>query len=308
MTEKPLVVLGSVNADHILKVESFPRPGETVSGHGYRVVAGGKGANQAVAAARLGAKAAFIACVGDDDFGSRMVDAFASEGIDTQAVMQVEKVPTGVAIIYVSQTGENSIGISPESNACLTPERLVPHLGLIKGASALLMQLETPMETLEMAAAKAKESGVPVILNPAPARPLSDALLNGLSMITPNETEAEVLTGVKVTDASSAEKAAKKLHTKGVKTVVITLGSKGAFASTGAESQMVSGYPVKAVDTTAAGDTFNGGLAAALQKGAPLSKALAFANAAAALSVTGEGAQPSIPTLEKTRALLEKSV
>lgn len=306
MTRKPLVVLGSVNADHILQVESFPRPGETVTGRGYRVVPGGKGANQAVAAARLGAETAFIACVGDDDFGRRMLDAFAAEGMETQGVMAMDGMPTGVAIIYVAESGENSIGISAEANACLTPERLHSHLDLIRGGSALLMQLETPIETIEIAAAVAKKAGVPVVLNPAPARPLPDSLLAGLAMITPNETEAEVLTGIHVKGEDSAAEAAAHLHGKGVETVLITLGSKGAYVSSKGRGALVPGYAVDAVDTTAAGDTFNGALMAALQEGKDLPEAIAFAHAAAALSVMRLGAQTSIPTRTETYEFYRK--
>ena len=300
MTEKKLVVLGSVNADHILKVADFPKPGETITGHGYRVVPGGKGANQAVAAARLGARTSFIACVGDDDFGIRMQEAFEKEGMETSGVMVAKGSPTGIAIIYVAESGENSIGISAEANACLTAESLTPQLEIIRRAETLLMQLETPMETLLLAASEAKKAGVPVVLNPAPARELPPELLDGLAMITPNETEAETLTGISVTDEASAKEAADALHIRGVETVIITLGSKGAFVSTGDESQLIAGYPVKAVDTTAAGDTFNGGLLAALQRGDSLPEAIAFANAAAALSVTAMGAQTSIPTRAET--------
>lgn len=300
MARKPLVVLGSVNADHILQVDAFPRPGETVTGHGYRVVPGGKGANQAVAAVRLGARTAFIACVGDDDFGRRMAKAFKTEGMETNGMIFVEGMPTGVAIIYVAKSGENSIGISAEANACLTPERLTPHLGTIRNGSALLMQLESPLETVMLAAREARKSGVPVVLNPAPARHLPDDLLGDLTMITPNETEAEALTGITVTDAASAAKAAARLHGKGVKTVIITMGAQGAYVSDNGQGAIVPGFTATPVDTTAAGDTFNGALMAALQEEKPLRDAVAFAHAAAALSVTRLGAQTSIPTRTET--------
>jgi len=306
MIGKPLVVLGSVNADHILQVKDLPRPGETVTGHGYRVVPGGKGANQAVAAVRLGAKTAFIACVGEDDFGRRMKDAFQAKGMDTLGVMTAEGMPTGMAMIFIAESGENCIGISPEANACLTPELLAPHLGLIRGASALLMQLETPMETVMMAAEEANQAGVPVILNPAPARSLPENLLKNLAMITPNETEAAALTGIAIQDAASAMEAAACLHGKGVDTVIITLGSKGAFVSAKGRGSVVPGFAVTPVDTTAAGDTFNGGLMAALQKGKKLPEAIAFAHAAAALSVTRMGAQTSIPTRAETEDFIRK--
>lgn len=304
MARKPLIVLGSVNADHILQVKDLPRAGETVTGHGYRVVPGGKGANQAVAAARLGAKTAFIACVGDDDFGRRMKAGFQATGLDTRGVITADGVATGVALIFVAARGENSIGISPEANACLTPARLAPHLDLIRNGSALLMQLESPLETVLMAATEAKKAGVPVVLNPAPARPLPESLLEGLDIITPNETEAGALTGIAIRDAAGAMEAAAGLHGMGVRTVIITLGANGAFVSDEGRGALVPGYAVTPVDTTAAGDTFNGGLMAALQQGKALPEAIAFAQAAAALAVTRLGAQPSIPTRAETEGFL----
>ena len=226
-----LVVLGSVNADHVLQVPSFPRPGETLHGHSYRVIPGGKGANQAVAAARLGADIAFIACVGNDDFGLQMRETFAREGMNIEAVMIENNMPTRIAMIQVAATGENSICISAEANACLTPARLAPHHHLIERADTLLMQLETPLETIQAAAKVAKQAGTRVVLNPAPAQLLSDALLQHLDMITPNETEAEILTGIKVENIVSAQRAADVLHAKGIQQVMITLGSRGVWLS-----------------------------------------------------------------------------
>ncbi|MGR2768995.1 ribokinase [Photobacterium ganghwense] len=301
-----LVVLGSVNADHVLQVASFPRPGETLHGHSYCVIPGGKGANQAVAAARLGADIAFIACVGDDSFGHQMRDTFAREGMNTEAVMIEDNMPTGIAMIQVAATGENSICISAEANGCLTPERLAPHHHLIEQADTLLMQLETPMETIEAAAKIAKQAGTRVVLNPAPAQPLSDDLLQHLDMITPNETEAELLTGVKVDNVTTAQQAADALHAKGIKQVMITLGSQGVWLSDNGKGRQVPGFRVDAKDTTAAGDTFNGALLTALQEGREMEEAIRFAHAAAAISVTRFGAQTSIPhRREVERFLME---
>lgn len=301
-----LVVLGSVNADHVLQVASFPRPGETLHGHSYCVIPGGKGANQAVAAARLGADIAFIACVGDDSFGHQMRDTFAREGMNTEAVMIEDNMPTGIAMIQVAATGENSICISAEANGCLTPERLAPHHHLIEQADTLLMQLETPMETIEAAAKIAKQAGTRVVLNPAPAQPLSDDLLQHLDMITPNETEAELLTGVKVDNVTTAQQAADALHAKGIKQVLITLGSQGVWLSDNGKGRQVLGFRVDAKDTTAAGDTFNGALLTALQEGREMEEAIRFAHAAAAISVTRFGAQTSIPhRREVERFLME---
>ncbi|MEZ7196733.1 ribokinase [Pseudodesulfovibrio karagichevae] len=295
MRAKKLIVLGSVNADHVLLLDQFPRPGETVIGHGYQVLPGGKGANQAVAAARLGADVGFIACVGDDDFGARILERFRDDGIDTTAVTVVDGMPTGIALIQIAASGENSIVVSPEANGCLVPELLGPQLGLLHGADTLLMQLESPLATIELAARKAREAGATVVLNPAPAQPLPNALLADVSVITPNETEAELLTGVKVVTEDDARRAAAVLHGKGVETVIITLGRNGAFLSGPGVSRRIEGYAVTPVDTTAAGDTFNGALVAALQQGLEMAGAVRFAHAAAAISVTRLGAQTSIP-------------
>ncbi len=292
---KKLVVLGSVNADHILQVPSFSLPGETLHGQGYRVIAGGKGANQAVAAARLGANVTFIACVGDDSFGINIREAFARDGINIDAVMIEKNKLTGVAMIQISNSGENSICISAEANACLTATRLQPHHHIIADADTLLMQLETPMETIISAAKIAKRAHTQVVLNPAPAQPLVDDLLQLIDIITPNETEAEQLTGIKVIDIGSAQKAADQLHLKGIKLVMITLGSEGVWVSDKGHGQQIKGFCVKARDTTAAGDTFNGALLTALLEGEKLADAIRFAHAAAAITVTTVGAQTSIP-------------
>ncbi len=293
---KKLVVLGSVNADHVLQVPSFPRPGETVQGVNYQVIPGGKGANQAVAAARLNADVEFIASVGDDDFGLNMRDSFQREGIDVSSVMLELNCPTGIAMIQVSECGENIICLSAEANSKLTAQALEPHLDKIRHAECLLVQLETPLDGIEKAALVAAEHGTKVILNPAPARKLPDSLLAVVDVITPNETEVEVLTGIAVTDDHSAQCAANKLHDKGIEIVLITLGSKGVWVSQKEQSELIPGFNVDAIDTTAAGDTFNGALATGLLEGMSLTSAIHFANAAAAISVTRFGAQTSIPT------------
>lgn len=292
---RQLTVLGSVNADHVLRVGSFPRPGETLHGQGYSVIAGGKGANQAVAAARLGANVSFIACVGDDSFGLNIRQEFEKDGINIDAVMIEKDTPTGIAMIQVAATGENSICISAEANACLTPQRIAAHTRIIEQADMLLLQLEVPMESIEYAAEIANKSGTTVILNPAPAQHLSDKLLKLIDIITPNETEAEILTGIKVFDAQSAQLAADALHKKQIKTVLITLGSQGVWLSKEGEGSQIMGYKVDAVDTTAAGDTFNGAFLTALLEDKSLNEAVQFAHAAAAITVTGQGAQSSIP-------------
>lgn len=290
-----LVVLGSINADHILNLESFPTPGETVTGNQYQVAFGGKGANQAVAASRSGANIAFIACTGDDDTGERVRKQLASDNIDIAPVSVVEGGSTGVALIFVNAEGENVIGIHAGANAALTTERVEAQRAIIAGAEALLMQLESPVESVLAAAKIAHENHTTVVLNPAPARVLSDELLALVDIITPNETEAEKLTGIRVENDGDAARAARALHDKGIGTVIITLGSRGVWASVNGEGRRVPGFRVKAIDTIAAGDTFNGALVTALLEGKRMDDAIRFAHAAAAIAVTRKGAQPSVP-------------
>ena len=290
-----LVVLGSINADHILNLETFPTPGETVTGNQYQVAFGGKGANQAVAAGRSGANIAFIACTGDDDTGDRVRKQLASDNIDIAPVSVVAGESTGVALIFVNAEGENVIGIHAGANAALTTERVEAQRGIIAGAEALLMQLESPVESVLAAAKIAHENHTSVVLNPAPARVLSDELLALVDIITPNETEAEKLTGIRVENDDDAARAALALHDKGIGTVIITLGSRGVWASVNGEGRRVPGFKVKAIDTIAAGDTFNGALVTALLEGKAINDAIRFAHAAAAIAVTRKGAQPSVP-------------
>lgn len=290
-----LVVLGSINADHILNLESFPRPGETVTGSQYQVAFGGKGANQAVAAGRSGANIAFIACTGDDDTGEQVRKQLASDNIDIAPVSVVAGESTGVALIFVNGEGENVIGIHAGANAALTTARVAEQEGRIASADALLMQLESPLESVLAAAKIAHGNQTTVALNPAPARELPDELLSLVDIITPNETEAEKLTGVRVENDEDAAQAAQVLHDKGIETVIITLGSRGVWASQKGTGQRVPGFKVQAIDTIAAGDTFNGALMTALLEGTELPEALRFAHAAAAIAVTRKGAQPSVP-------------
>lgn len=301
-----LVVLGSVNADHVLQVPSFPRPGETLHGRNYQVIPGGKGANQAVAAARLNADTGFIACVGDDAFGINIRENFKMDNINIAGVKMQPNCPTGIAMIQVAESGENSICISAEANAKLTEDAIEVDLERIRQANYLLTQLETPMCGIEKAAQVAKASRTNVILNPAPARELSDELLACIDVITPNETEAEVLTGVTVTDNESAQEAANALHRKGIEIVLITLGAKGVWLSQNGRGELIPGFRVEATDTTAAGDTFNGALVTGLLEDLPLESAIKFAHAAAAISVTRFGAQTSIPSRDEVDAFLEQ--
>jgi len=299
-----IVVVGSSNTDMIVKLPHLPKPGETVSGGAFSTAAGGKGANQAVAAARAGAEVGLVARVGDDSFGEQAIAGFVGDGIDVRYVTRDSGAPSGVALIFVDDGGENCIAVAPGANGRATPEDVDAAEDLIGGAEALVMQLETPIETVGRAAALARQHGVRVILNPAPARPLNDELLANVSILTPNESEAELLTGVQVSDDAGAEEAARALAARGVDTVILTLGSRGAFVFESDSGELVPGFEVQAVDTTAAGDVFNGSLAVGLAEGMPLTGAVRFANAAAALSVTKLGAQPSAPTRSEIESFL----
>lgn len=298
--KKTLTVLGSINADHVISVPYFAKPGETLTGENYHIAFGGKGANQAVAAARLGANVAFIGCIGADGIGETMKNAFEKDGIDTANIHRIADEMTGMAFIQVAQSGENSIVIARGANAYLDENIVRQSEAQIAQSDCLLMQLETPVPAVELAAKIAKKHGVQVVLNPAPAQSLSDELLSQIDIITPNETEAEILTGVQVTDEQSAVKAAEVFHQKGIGCVMITLGAKGVFVSQNGESRVIKGFRVQAVDTTAAGDTFNGGFVTALLNGEFFDDAIRFGQAAAAISVTRQGAQPSIPSRQET--------
>lgn len=306
METAKLVVLGSINADHILNINQFPQPGETVIGQQYKVAFGGKGANQAVAAGRSGADIAFIACVGADDIGERIRQQLATDRIDTQPIEAITGSTTGVALIFVNAEGENVIGIDAGANAAVTPDYLNRYRQRIIDADALLMQLESPLETVVAAAKLAKQHQTQVILNPAPACELPDELLAMIDMITPNETEAQRLTGIAVNNDADAERAANILHDKGIGCVIITLGSRGVWLSENGKGKLVPGFKVKAVDTIAAGDTFNGALVTALLEGKVMSDAVRFAHAAAAIAVTRPGAQPSVPWREEIDAFLQQ--
>ncbi|MBY6186140.1 ribokinase [Marinobacter hydrocarbonoclasticus] len=300
-----LTVLGSINVDHVAQVDHFPRPGETLTANQYQTVAGGKGANQAVAAARLGARTTLIGCVGEDAIGTQMVAQLAADGIDTGAIDAVPGQSTGLAMIYVDSKGENSIGIWPGANAALSTERVERHQKRITEADLLLLQLETPVESLERAAELARKAGTRVVLNPAPARTLPDSLLRHIDILTPNETEAEQLTGIAIGTLEDADRAASALHERfGISTVIITLGKRGVWLSQDGQGEHIVGFVVEAVDTTAAGDTFNGAMVTALLEAQPMAQAIRFAQAAAALSVTRMGAQSSIPNRDEVMALL----
>jgi ribokinase len=290
-----IIVIGSSNTDMVIKSKKLPSPGETILGGTFLMNPGGKGANQAVAAARLNGNVTFVAKTGNDVFGSEAKQLFDKEHIDTRFLINDQNNPSGVALINVDENGENSIVVASGSNGTLSAYDINEDVFKAEPNDIFLMQLEIPVSTVEYVAQKAASNGNKVILNPAPARQLSNDLLNCLYMIIPNETEAEILTGIKVTDAETAEKAARKLYAKGVKNVVITMGGTGAFLFTPGTSKMIYVVPVKAVDTTAAGDVFCGALAVALSEGKNTEDAVVFANKAAGISVTRMGAQASAP-------------
>ena len=306
MKRKKLIVLGSVNVDHILNVPKFPKPGETLSGSNYKISFGGKGANQAVAAGRLGANIQFIAAVGNDELGNKIKQQLNNDNINTCSVACIEGQNTGVALILVNAQGENQIAIHAGANAQVTTEYLLKYKQDIINADAILMQLETPLATIEQAAKLAKQHQTQVILNPAPAQKLSDDLLKHIDIITPNETEAEYLTGIKVLTEKDAEQAAIFLHKKGIETVIITLGCKGAWVSYAQQGAIIAGFKVKAIDTIGAGDTFNGMLVTALLEGKTLEQAIKYAHAAGALSVTKPGAQTAVPSRNEVEEFLEQ--
>jgi ribokinase len=299
-----VLVVGSSNTDMVIRVPRLPRPGETILGGTFAMAAGGKGANQAVAAARAGGRVTLIARIGDDVFGERALAGFEADSLDTRFVHRTPGAASGVALINVDEGGENSISVASGANARLSVEDVLKAEEAFAGADIVLLQLESPLETIEAAVRKAGERGVPVVLNPAPARPLDEALLRRVAVLTPNEHEAQVLTGITVKDEASARSAAARLRARGPQTVVITLGERGVFASAREFEGLVPAFKVVAVDTTAAGDVFNGALAVALAEQAPFVDALRFAQAAAAISVTRPGAQPSAPTRTEIDAFL----
>lgn len=299
-----IVVIGSANTDLVVQVAQFPTPGETVLGGDFIVAQGGKGANQAVAAARLGADVTFVARLGYDQFGDAALTAYLAEGINTDYIVRSQGVASGVALIMVEQSGENVIAVASGANNLLSPDDVQAAEAAIKQADYLLLQLEIPLETVEAAARLARTHHVPVILNPAPAAPLPASLLERVNILTPNETEAAML--AQSAAADTIEQAGQTLQ-KQVDTVLVTVGEQGVSLFNQDEVTNIPAYTTDVVDTTAAGDSFNGGLAVALAQGKPLHEAIRYANAVGALTVSSEGAQPSLPTAEAVSAFLAKS-
>lgn len=325
-----IIVIGSLNMDLVARVSRMPEKGETLTGSDFHTIPGGKGANQAVAAGKLGAKVAMVGRVGRDGFGEELAQNLNRCGVRTEGVKADGEAPTGVALVTVDDHAENSIVVIPGANGRCQASDVDAAEDLIAGAGVVMLQLEVPLEVVERAAEVAGRHGVPVMLDPAPARPLPDHLWPKVAFVTPNEGEATALTGIQVTDVMSAGKAGEWFLSRGAKTAIVKLGARGAVICATGETvrnetvrnetgrneteqtgtdrygaEHVPGYPVKAIDTTAAGDAFAGGLARALVNGASLREAVEFANAVGALSTTRLGAQASMPSLTEVEEFLK---
>jgi ribokinase len=295
MDVKKIIVVGSTNMDMVVKTSHLPAIGETVLGGSFFMNPGGKGANQAVAIARLGGNVTFITKTGNDVFGKQSSQLFDDEGINTLYILSDQTLPSGVALITVDASGENSIVVASGANANLQPGEVESIFKKIDGMDIILLQLEIPMETVNLVARYASANNIRLIVNPAPANTLSPELLRNIDVITPNAKEAEMLTGIKIRNIECAQRAAIILSKKGVKHVIITLGRQGAAVYSGGKFSLIPAPEVEAVDTTAAGDVFNGALAVALSEGLEILKAVEFSCLASSLSVTKLGAQSSIP-------------
>ena len=296
-----ILVVGSANTDMVISAEHFPQPGETMMGHSFMTNHGGKGANQVVAAARLEGDTAFIGKVGDDQFGHSTIEMMKQEGIDVTGLTVTSEQPSGVALITTVASGENSIIIDSGANGVLSPADIQAAEGLFENAGIVLLQLEAPVDTVTEAAALGKKHGAYVVLNPAPApkEPLPEALLKNVDLLIPNETEAGYISGVNISGDEDIPAAMTEIQKLGVKDVIITVGSRGVCARIDGEVVNVPAFKVKAVDTTAAGDTFCGALCVALANGKPLVEAIRFGCKASSISVTRRGAQMSMPRLSE---------
>ena len=303
-----ITIVGSSNSDLVVRVRQLPRPGETVIGGNLVVAGGGKGANQAVAARRLGAEVYFVARVGTDAFGEQAIDAYRAEGVRTDFVVRTPDVPSGVALIVVDDAGENQIAVAPGANAHLTPYDVEAATAAIDASAVVVMQLEVPLETVRATIRAAKRAGKIVLLNPAPAPPegLPSDLLGDVDVLNPNRHEASALTGIAVEDVRSAEEAGRRLLRHGVGTVVMTLGKEGALLITADGTRLIPAFAVDVADTTGAGDAFTAGLAVALAERKSVDDAARLANACGAIATTRLGAQPSMPFRSEVERLLAR--
>lgn len=306
-SHKPsILVVGSANMDMVISCERFPVPGETILAGDFIMNPGGKGANQAVAAAKLGGDVRFLGKIGGDVFGEQIRQSLLSEGVRSDCLLTDEHTSSGIAVIAVNADGQNQIMVIPGSNMNLSPADVEAHRDVFEQVDAVLLQLEIPIETVQRCAELAKDAGKVTILNPAPARNLPAALLGRIDVLTPNETEAALLTGMPVSDVAAAERVGRRLLEEVAGYVVITLGEQGAVLVSRGHARHFPARSVKAVDTTAAGDAFSGALAVALAGGKDLEEAILFAGAAGTLAVTRKGAQQAMPTLEDVQAFTEQ--
>ncbi len=302
MSALDVVVVGSVNMDLVARTPRMPAPGETIAGSRFATIPGGKGANQAVAAARLGARTAIVGCLGDDAFGAQLRGVLRADGVDCRGLRVCRGSSSGVALIVVDEGGRNGIVIVAGANGELSPADVNRNEALLAEAKVVALQLESPLVTVQHAAARARALGKVVVLNPAPAQPVPPSLLADVDYLVPNEIEAQALTAVPVFTPEDAMEAGRRLRFAGAKNVLVTMGPQGVVAVTADGATHYPALEVKAVDSTAAGDTFIGGLCAALVEGRPLGTGIQFAQAAAAICVTRFGAQPSIPRRSEVEA------
>lgn len=297
---KNICVIGSLNMDLVVNVDTMPKPGQTIIGSNFKEVPGGKGANQAVVMARLNGNVSMIGKVGEDGFGQTLINSLKNDKVDTTYI-QTAKGATGVALITVDKNAQNSIVVSPGANFEVKEDDIDNNIEAIKNSDIVVLQLETPLNTIKYALNKAKELNKYTILNPAPAVKLDDEIIKNVDLLTPNETELEIISGVSIETEEDIQKAAQIMIEKGVKELIVTLGSKGSLYINKEKSMFKKAYKVEAVDTTAAGDSYTGALAVALSQDKNIEDAMDFASKVGALSVLKEGAQSSLPTLEDVK-------
>jgi ribokinase len=301
---KNICVIGSLNMDLVVNVDNMPKKGQTIIGNSFKEVPGGKGANQAVAIARLDGNVKMIGKVGNDGFGQTLINALNKDNVNTDYI-KIEDISTGVALITVDKNAENSIVVAPGANYKLKEEDIDKSIDAIKTSEILVVQLETPLDTIKYSLKKAKELGKYTILNPAPAVKLEDEIIKNVDLLTPNETELEILSGVKINNEEDIQIASKVMIEKGVKELIVTLGSKGSLYINKENYKFKKAYKVDAIDTTAAGDSYTGALAVALSQDRNIEEAMDFASKVGALCVMKEGAQISLPTLKDVESFKE---